>query len=143
MTNSVLSDQQTGVLCAKVVSSIIKTHFAKNCTAKRMIDAVVFVRNHYLSLKQLKEQLILIGDLSDLRSVTLNSSLDQLTIVIASRRNDAELNMRIDVHDSCWWKHVTLTIIGYQEQAHVLQSSCRLTPNYLSDLVMLLSKKVI
>ena len=131
------------MLCAKVISNIIKSTFTRNCSARGMFQTVVFLRNQYSELKGLQEQLALVSQIVDVRNTTLTPTFDRLTLMIASRRNDCNMELRIDLDSSSWWKQVKLIMAGHQEQVDMLQAACRLSPNYLSDLVLLLSKKLI
>lgn len=143
ISNSLISDQQTDVLCAKAIASIIKNTFSRNCSNKEMFDTIVFLSNQYAGLKKLQEQLNFISQLTDVRTVTLSNTQDRLVIVGNSRRNEGEFEIRIELGDGCWWQHVKASMVGYQEQVDMLQSNCRRTTNYLTDLVLLLSHKLV
>lgn len=141
--SSVMLENQTSVLCAKNISYIIKHGFLKNCSTTNMLQTIALLRNQYRGLVKLREQLAYLKDAVDLSSTNLAPTYDRLTLIIQSRRKEADLEVRIDVDKVEWWRHVKCNMMGYSEQLEMLLAGCRLNSDYLESMVKQLSRKLI
>jgi hypothetical protein len=68
------------------------------------------LRNQYTSLCNLQKQLTFINQMTEVKSTILSSSNDRLTIVVPSRRDDSELELKIDLGSWNWTQHIKTVI---------------------------------